>query len=159
MRLIFWQQRCMNWAKFLLFALLFFQKSVIEKEKWKKTSENIWKICNKVLTFAPAFRKEAIERLTTWTKAWCFELCFFYYLLSPFRQERRREKEKKEKTSENIWKIYLKVLTFATAFWKESQFRQRSDLWEIYINNTSSTRARVKSKTTLGYKTKEPSLL
>ena len=25
----------------------------------KKTSENIWKLCDKLLTFAPAFRKEA----------------------------------------------------------------------------------------------------
>ena len=37
-------------------------------------------------------------------------------LLSPFRKERRREKEKRKKTFEIIWKIYLKVLTFASAF-------------------------------------------
>ena len=37
-------------------------------------------------------------------------------LLSPFRKERRREKEKRKKTFEIVWKIYLKVLTFASAF-------------------------------------------
>lgn len=45
----------------------------------------------------------------------------FFYL--PFAK-RDDEKKKMKKTSENIWKIYLKVLTFATAFRKESQFHQ-----------------------------------
>ncbi|MBC5590829.1 hypothetical protein H8S53_06155 [Bacteroides sp. NSJ-21] len=43
----------------------------------------------------------------------------FFFFLPPFRQERRRGKRKerkKKKTSENIWRIYLKVLTFASAF-------------------------------------------
>ena len=43
----------------------------------------------------------------------------FFFFLPPFRQERRRGKRKKEKmkkTSENIWKICFKVLTFASAF-------------------------------------------
>ena len=39
-----------------------------------------------------------------------------FFFLPPFRQERRREKRKIKKTSENIWKICFKVLTFASAF-------------------------------------------
>ena len=41
-----------------------------------------------------------------------------FFFLPPFRQERRRGKRKKKnkKTSENIWKICFKVLTFASAF-------------------------------------------
>ena len=59
------------------------------------------------------------------------------YLCSPTRKEnellflrsfKRALKEKRKKTSENIWKIYLKVFTFASAFEKEEQ-PKRSDLW------------------------------
>ena len=67
------------------------------KRKKKKTFENIWKLCNKVLTFAPAFRKEAIEWLTTWTEAWCLELYLFrfsFISLSP-RETTRKRKWKK----------------------------------------------------------------
>ena len=34
------------------------QRETTRKKKIKKTSENIWKICLKVLTFASAFLKE-----------------------------------------------------------------------------------------------------
>ena len=65
----------------------------------------------KVLTFAPAFREEADAE-----SASLIEAALLLLLLSPFRKERRREKEKRKKTFEIIWKIYLKVLTFASAF-------------------------------------------
>ena len=48
---------------------------------------------------------------------------------SPFISLSQREttrKRKKKKTSENIWKIYLKVITFASAFWKEKQFKKEA---------------------------------
>ena len=46
---------------------------------------------------------------------------FFFFLISfclPFdkRDDEEREKKKNKKTSENIWKICFKVLTFASAF-------------------------------------------
>lgn len=70
------------------------------KRKKKKTFENIWKLCNKVLTFAPAFRKEAIEWLTTWTEAWCLELYLFrfsFISLSPRETTRKRKWKKTSK--------------------------------------------------------------
>ena len=42
---------------FFCLGLVSFWNSPFEKAEWKKTSENIWKIWNKVLTFAPAFKK------------------------------------------------------------------------------------------------------
>ena len=64
----------------------------------------------------------------------------------------KREDEKK--TSENIWKIYLKVFTFASAFLKRKPTYIKEAIFEeIYINNTSSTRARLvseKKETVLG---------
>ena len=42
---------------FFCLGLVSFWNSSFEKAEWKKTSENIWKIWNKVLTFAPAFKK------------------------------------------------------------------------------------------------------
>ena len=131
---------------------------VIEKEKKKKLSKTFGSYAIKFLPLHPLSERKRSNDWQLEQRRGAWNFIFFDFLLSPFRQERRREKEN-EKNFENIWRIYLKVLTFATAFRKESQFHQWSDLWEIYINNTSSTRARVKLKTTLGYKTKEPSLL
>ena len=37
-------------------------------------------------------------------------------------QRETTRKRKKKKTSEIIWSVCLKVLTFASAFWKEKQF-------------------------------------
>ena len=42
---------------FFCLGLVSFWNLPFEKAEWKKTSENIWKIWNKVLTFAPAFKK------------------------------------------------------------------------------------------------------
>ena len=73
-------------------------------------------------------------------------------------RERRREIKKRKKTSAIIWKIPIKVLTFASAFplgLAPSIFEQ------IYINNTSSTRARLVSRNMRGSvlgKTEEPSM-
>jgi len=39
--------------------LVSFETFPFKKKNEKKTSENIWKIWDKVLTFAPAFKKEA----------------------------------------------------------------------------------------------------
>ncbi|NME87368.1 hypothetical protein HF841_15305 [Bacteroides eggerthii] len=51
-----------------------------------------------------------------------------FFLCSSFRKRDDLKKEKKiKKTSENIWKILNKVLTFASAFEKKSN-RKTSDL-------------------------------
>ena len=42
---------------FFCLGLVSFWNLPFEKAEWKKTSGNIWKIWNKVLTFAPAFKK------------------------------------------------------------------------------------------------------
>ena len=42
---------------FFCLGLVSFWNSPLKKQNEKKTSENIWKIWNKVLTFAPAFKK------------------------------------------------------------------------------------------------------
>ena len=148
------------WAASNFSSLPFFSfKSwSLKKKKEKKLSKTFGNYAIKFLPLHPLSERKRSNDWQLEQKRGAWNFIFFDFLLSPFRQERRREKEN-EKNFENIWKIYLKVLTFATAFRKESQFHQWSDLWEIYINNTSSTRARVKLKTTLGYKTKEPSLL
>ena len=57
--LTFWQKRCKNPVIFLLFGIRFHTISALGKEKREKTSGFIWKITNKVLTFAPAFKKKA----------------------------------------------------------------------------------------------------
>ena len=49
------------------------------------------------------------------------------FLCSSFRKRDDLKKEKNKKTSENIWKIWNKVLTFASAFEKKSN-RKTSDL-------------------------------
>ena len=49
------------------------------------------------------------------------------FLCSSFRKRDDLKKEKIKKTSENIWKICFKVLTFASAFEKKSN-RKTSDL-------------------------------
>ena len=90
----------------------------------KKNFRFIWSIWNKVLTFAPAFKMRAalfdnlfeIRAVTT-----------VLFLCSSFRKRDDLKKEKNKKTSENIWKIWNKVLTFASAFEKKSN-RKTSDL-------------------------------
>ena len=56
---------------FFPFALIPTKNTAVEKKKEKKTSENIWKLCNKVLTFAPAFRKECNRWLIYWLRNRC----------------------------------------------------------------------------------------
>ena len=49
---------------------------------------------------------------------------FLFYL--PFAKRDDEKKKKEKKTSENIWRIYLKVLTFASAFWKEKAIQEEA---------------------------------
>ena len=88
----------------------------------KKNFRFIWSILNKVLTFAPAFKMRAalFDNLFE-TRA----VTTVLFLCSSFRK--RDDSKKEKKTSENIWKILNKVLTFASAFEKKSN-RKTSDL-------------------------------
>ena len=90
----------------------------------KKNFRFIWSIWNKVLTFAPAFKMRAalFDNLFE-TRA----VTTVLFLCSSFRKRDDLKKEKNKKTSENIWKILNKVLTFASAFEKKSN-RKTSDL-------------------------------
>ena len=49
---------------------------------------------------------------------------FFFYL--PYAKRDDEKKKKEKKTFEIIWKIYLKVITFASDFWKEKQFKKEA---------------------------------
>ena len=105
-----------NGDRFFFFLFLFASLSTREttrkekKRKIKKTSENIWKICFKVLTFAPAFREEADAESASLIEAALRTSSSFISL------SQRETTRKRKKTFEIIWKIYLKVLTFASAF-------------------------------------------
>ena len=111
-----------------LLLLLFQPRITLLKRNLKKNFRNIWKLSDKVLTFAPAFVEKQF-------KNWLADgngaknVFFFFYL--PF-DKRDDEKKKKEKTSEIIWSIYLKVITFASAFWKEKQFKKKRSLKNLH---------------------------
>ena len=80
---------------------------------------------------------------------------FLFYL--PFAK-RDDEKKKKEKNFRKYLEDMLKSSYLCIRFLKRKSDSKRSDLWIIYINNTSSTRARLLhlSEVILGIK-KEPS--
>ena len=104
----------------------------------KKTSDLFGRYEIKFLPLHPlSKRKQALIEILFTRRA---VTTFLYFFVLPFARETTR-KRKKKKTSGNIWKIYLKVLTFASAFEKEEQPKKEAIFEEIYINNTSSTRA------------------
>ena len=123
--LTFWQKRSRNPFLFSCYLVLFVSWIPPLKRKMKKNFRFIWSIWNKVLTFAPAFKMRAalFDNLFE-TRA--VTTVFFFVL--PFAREMTWRKKKNKKTSENIWKIWNKVLTFASAFEKKSN-RKTSDLW------------------------------
>ena len=141
MKLTFWQKRRRNSNVFLFFCLNSNQEYSILKEKRKKLPETFGRYVIKFLPLHPLSerRQSIIDLLIKKPVLLRTPFSFLFYL--PFAKRDDEKKKKRKKTSEIIWKIYLKVLTFASAFWKEKQFEKRSDLWRIYINNTSSTRA------------------
>ena len=110
---------------FLLFGAVCFMNTAFKKKN-EKNFRFIWSIWNKVLTFAPAFKmRAALIDMLFETRA----VTTVLFLCSSFRKRDDLKKEKKiKKTSENIWKILNKVLTFASAFEKKSN-RKTSDLW------------------------------
>lgn len=70
----------------------------------------------------------------------------FFFFLPPFRQERRRGKRKEKKKKKNFRKYLediLKSSYLCIRFLKRTAIVKRAIFEQIYINNTSSTRARL----------------
>ena len=111
---------------FFPFALIPTKNAAVEKKFEKKNFRNIWRLCDKVLIFAPAFRKECNRRLTCWLRNRFAKNSFLFFFYLPFAKRDDEKKKKEKKTSEIIWSICLKVLTFASAFWKENQFKKEA---------------------------------
>ena len=106
-----------------LLLLLFQPRITLLKRNLKKNFRNIWKLSDKVLTFAPAFVEKQFKNWLA-DRNGAKNVFFFFYL--PFDKRDDEKKKKEKKTSEIIWSIYLKVITFASAFWKEKQFKKEA---------------------------------
>jgi len=89
----------------------------LEKKNEKKLPEIFGSYALKSLPLHPLLKTKAARVDILFKETVPGPSSFFF--LPPFRQERRRGKRKRKnekKTSENIWKICFKVLTFASAF-------------------------------------------
>ncbi|MCS2440216.1 hypothetical protein NXX09_05085 [Bacteroides uniformis] len=89
----------------------------MEKKNEKKLPEIFGSYALKSLPLHPLLKTKAARVDILFKETVPGPSSFFF--LPPFRQERRRGKRKRKnekKTSENIWKICFKVLTFASAF-------------------------------------------
>ena len=136
--LTFWQKRSRNPFLFSCYLVLFVSWIPPLKRKMKKNFRFIWSIWNKVLTFAPAFKMRAalFDNLFE-TRA----VTTVLFLCSSFRKRDDLKKEKNKKKLPKIFGRYeikslpLHPLLKRKAIVKQAIFEQ------IYINNTSSTRA------------------
>ena len=100
---------------FFCLGLVSFWNSPFEKAEWKKKlPKTFGRYEIKFLPLHP-LSKSKQRWLTLFLESGSVKRIFSLFSLS---QERWREKGKMKKTSENIWKIYLKVFTFASAFLK-----------------------------------------
>ena len=115
-----------------------------QSRRVKIVVKKLWKYLENMFyssTFAPAIERDAV--VTWWKRGW------------GTRKDRNRgmrledpsecpevvpkelpKKINRKKTSKNIWKIKIKILTFAPRFWGN---RLRRVLWEIYIYNSSTS--------------------
>ena len=89
----------------------------LEKFKKKRQECLVGKI--KPATFAPAFEKESSRPLTEWSRKVKLRKNFF------------------KKSSPKIWRVFEKLLIFASAFTKKMEGNQLTRvLWKTYINRT-----------------------
>ena len=108
----------------------------------KKNFRFIWSILNKVLTFAPAFKMRAalfdnlfeIRAVTT-----------VLFLCSSFRKRDDLKKEKIKKLPKIFGRYEIKSLPLHPLLKRKAIVKQ-AIFEQIYINNTSSTRARLVSE-------------
>ena len=99
------------------------------KKKREKTSGFIWKITNKVLTFAPAFKKKAaIFGILIWRRC----KSPFAFIL-PFAREMTRKKwswkERLEKKLPVLFGGYMKKSLPLHPLSEKNESLKRSDLW------------------------------
>mgnify|MGYP007009209637 CR=1 FL=1 len=133
-RLTFWQKRSKNPYFFLFLWGCFFRNFLLRKEKWKKPSDLFGRYEIKFLPLHPlSKRKQALIEILFTRRA---VTTFLYFFVLPFARE-TTGKRKRKKTSGNIWKICLKVLTFAPAFREEADARSAS-LIEAALRTSSS---------------------
>ena len=139
------RKRCRNPIIFLFPATVLYRKACLEKEKRKKTSKTFGAYHLKFLPLHPLLKRKQrqVDILTKKRRQGPFSL------KSPsFRQEsgraafgrdRKKENEKKlQKHLERIWKSPYLCIRFP----KRGNDQEEAIFEEIYINNTSSTRAR-----------------
>ena len=140
MKLTFWQKRRRNSNVFLFFCLNSNQEYSILKEKRKKLPEIFGRYVIKFLPSHPLSerRQSIIDLLIKKPVLLRTPFSFLFYL--PFAK-RDDEKKKKEKNFWNYLEDILKSSYLCIRFLKRKAVLKRSDLWRIYINNTSSTRA------------------
>ena len=141
MKLTFWQKRRRNSNVFLFFCLNSDQEYSILKEKRKKLPEMFGRYVIKFLPLHPLSerRQSIIDLLIKKPVLLRTPFSFLFYL--PFA---KRDDEKKKKKKKNFWNYLediLKSSYLCIRFLKRKAVLKRSDLWRIYINNTSSTRA------------------
>ena len=84
----------------------------------KKLPETFGSYALKFLPLHPLLKTKAarVDILLSRNGDRVFFLPFSFCLPFDKRDDEEREKKKNKKTSENIWKICFKVLTFASAF-------------------------------------------
>ena len=90
----------------------------MEKKSEKKLPETFGSYALKFLPLHPLLKTKAarVDILLSRNGDRVFFLPFSFCLPFDKRDDEEREKKKNKKTSENIWKICFKVLTFASAF-------------------------------------------
>ena len=122
----------------------------IAEKNFKKSVWNVWCVLRKPLLLHPLSRRKASpqnKRTSSLLRS-----------AQPFFRKRKvlhlrngsgewltdwsEEKTFFEKSSENIWSVFKKVLIFASAFATNGSDSQEWDLWKNYITRQSSTRAK-----------------
>ena len=134
------------------------------RKKFKKRAENIWSICRKPLLLHPLSRTKRfltetkrqrkhpfIDRLKAkatigsrreWKMSYKMTGLSEGAVLGFVTSWKKLPKIFSKKSSPKIWRIYEKLLTFASAFpMKRKVPFGEIDLWKIYITRQSSTRA------------------
>ena len=141
-------------ASFSSSVLIPTKDNAVEKKFEKKTSETFGSYLVKSLPLHPLLRKSNL-RIDILTEPVLRTFSSSFISLS---QRETTRKRKKKKNFRKYLEDMLKSSYLCIRFLKRKSDSKRSDLWIIYINNTSSTRARLLhlNEVILGIK-KEPS--